>query len=96
MAAKEDKKGIELDKDKRLEVIFHELDQILRLERSARLTLDFGLHDILIYEEKEENVWRRKMVEEKEEEENIWRKKISFLRRSTETENEIFVEGKYV
>ena len=79
MATKEDKKGIELDKDKRLEVIFHELDQILKLERSARLTLDFGLHDILIYEEKEENAWRRKMAEEKEEEENIWRRKISFF-----------------
>ena len=61
MATKEDKKGIELDKDKRLEVIFHELDQILKLERSARLTLDFGLHGILIFWLKEENIWRREI-----------------------------------
>ena len=47
MATKEDKKGIELDKDKRLEVIFHELD--------------FGLHGILIFLSKEENIWRRKI-----------------------------------
>ena len=41
MATKEDKKGIELDKDKRLEVIIHELVQMFKLERSARFTLDF-------------------------------------------------------